>query len=282
MLSPVSVFMALSLAAECADGDTRCEILNALGVTYDELKTNSKLLYRELNVEHGGGGLLETGTTGRVDMTNSIWIDENVTVKDDCINSLAQDYYCYSYRTDFAKKTDVANRAIRQFVKKQTKGLIDKKFLFTPETLFTLINTLYLKDVWNSRGDDIAMTGESYSFKERDGENESVKLMMGGYKYGRAYTGVDFTSFYVTTYNGYKIKFILPSEGHEIEDVFTKENIFTANSIENYNAVDEENKIKYYTRCLFPEFKADFDDEVTDVLKEDFNIHSLLISKPAI
>ncbi len=275
VLSPVSVFMALSLAAECANGDTRDEILTAFGVSYAELKENSKLLYRALNIEHGNGGLFETKTTGRLNVTNSVWIDENLTVKDECLTSLAQDYYCYSYRTDFAKKTDVANRAIQQFVKKQTKGLIDKKFPFTPETVFTLINTLYLKDIWNSRGDDIAMTSEKYTFTESDGETESVKLMKGDYKYGRAYTGDDFTSFYVTTYNGYKIKFILPSDGYDIDDVFTKENIFTANSVASYNGVDEENKIRYYTRCLFPEFKADFDGHVKDVLKEDFGITSL-------
>ena len=36
-ISPVSVYMALALATECANGETRDEILNAVGVTYDSL-----------------------------------------------------------------------------------------------------------------------------------------------------------------------------------------------------------------------------------------------------
>ena len=33
-ISPVSIYMALALATECASGETRDEILNAVGVTY--------------------------------------------------------------------------------------------------------------------------------------------------------------------------------------------------------------------------------------------------------
>ena len=36
-ISPVSVYMALALATECASGETRNEILNAVGVTYDDV-----------------------------------------------------------------------------------------------------------------------------------------------------------------------------------------------------------------------------------------------------
>ena len=44
-ISPVSVYMALALATECANGETREEMLNAVGVTYDEVKNFTKLLY---------------------------------------------------------------------------------------------------------------------------------------------------------------------------------------------------------------------------------------------
>ena len=36
-ISPVSVYMALALATECSNGNTREQILNAVGVTYDEV-----------------------------------------------------------------------------------------------------------------------------------------------------------------------------------------------------------------------------------------------------
>ncbi|MBR2200940.1 MAG: hypothetical protein IJ894_09400 [Bacteroidales bacterium] len=43
-VSPLSVFMALSMAAESANGDTRQEILDAMGITYEELAANIKYL----------------------------------------------------------------------------------------------------------------------------------------------------------------------------------------------------------------------------------------------
>jgi serine protease inhibitor len=35
------------------------------------------------------------------------------------------------------------------------------------------------------------------------------------------------------------------------------------------------NKIRYNTRCLFPSFKANYDKNINDILKADFNINTL-------
>ncbi len=274
-IAPLSVYMALSLAVECAEGNTRTEILNGLGVSYETLKENISKLYRALNVEHKSSGVIGEKTLGMVNMTNSVWLDKGLQTEQACLDKLASNYYAYAYQTDFAKKPTIANYAIREFIKRQTKGLIDEKMNFDEETLFVLINTLYLKDVWNMYGKDIAMTPTAYSFEEGDGEVENLKLLSGKYIYGRVYQGDGFTSFYTTTYNGYKIKFILPNQDKTLSEVFTKENIYTVNTLTDYNGVDEEKKEKYYTKCLFPEFEGEYDDDVSGVLKKDFGINSI-------
>ena len=38
---------------------------------------------------------------------------------------------------------------------------------------------------------------------------------------------------------------------------------------------DEELKEEYYTRCLFPEFEASFNEDVTEVLKEEYGISKI-------
>ena len=274
-VSPVSVFMALSLAAESAGGNTRTEILNALGVSYEELKTNAQKLYRALNVEHKTNGVFGDKATGMLKLSNSIWVDKAVTVKEACARSLADNYYCYPYQVDFANKNSSANKAMEEFVEKQTKNHLSPDFDFSERTLFALMNTLYLKDVWNLYGDDIEMTKEEYSFKEMDGGTEKLRLLQGDYEVGRAYDGDGFTSFYVCTYRDYKIKFILPDEGVTVEQAFTQENIAAANAVEDYNGSDDVNKIRYYTRCLFPEYEAEYDGDVTRVLREKFGISDL-------
>ena len=274
-VAPISVYMALSVASECANGQTREEILNGLNVEYSALKNNFSKLYRSLIAENRSNtGDLE----GRLNLTNSIWLNSgwgDLGVKSNCINSLADNYYCHSYSADFMYDNGAANRALQDFIKKQTYGLIDKNFEISNESTFVLLNTLYLKDIWNDYGKDLSLTDENYQFTERDGDIKVGKLLQGYYSTGRAYEEQTFTHFYTKTLNGYKIKFILPKDGYTVKDVFTQENIARVNALTDYNAVDEENLLRYHTRCLFPQFSASFDKDVKSVLAESFGIRSM-------
>ncbi|MBQ8374743.1 MAG: hypothetical protein IJX98_04090 [Clostridia bacterium] len=266
-VSPASVFMGLSLAAECAAGQTREELLSVLGVSYEELTNNIGTLYRALNREHKTNATVGNNVRGLLKTTNSVWLAEGVSFRRECIDRLASDYYCYSYSADFAGKNANANQAVRDFVKEQTNGLIDRAFDISEETLFTLVNTLYLKDVWNTYGDDIAMTSVAYEFANANGSTKSVKLLQDGYIGGRAYESERFTYFFATTYHGYQIKFMLPKDGYAASEIFTKENLAEMNAVQDFGAVDEENRIKYYTRCLFPEYTASYDENIKSVLQ---------------
>ncbi|MDE6868154.1 MAG: hypothetical protein K2J83_03315 [Clostridia bacterium] len=269
-VSPVSVYMALSLAAECAAGETRNEILNALGVSYSELKENISLLYRSLAIGRG----VNSEIVGRLTLTNSIWVNEDTPVKQPCIDALSDYYYCYSYAADFANDNAAANQAVRDFVKERTSGLIDKDFQLSPETLFALINTLYLKAVWNTDGKGLDFTDKSYDFKNYDGTTTATKLLQGNYISGRAYEEEAFSAFYTTTYDGYKLKFILPNDGYSVDDVFTAENLQKVNSLV-YQSVDDENAIIYETRCLFPEYDCSYDEEVKGILSKNYGVERL-------
>lgn len=274
-VSPVSVYMALSLAAECAAGETRTEVLNALGVTYENLRAYIPDLYRSLNAEYKSG----SAVTGTLKLGNSIWVNEGTEVKNDCINSLSDYYYSYSYSADFAHDNAKANKAVRDFVKKQTKGLIDNDFKLSKKTLFALINTLYLKSVWNVYGDDLPFTQEKYSFEQSDGTNKETRLLKGYYRDGRVYEGENYSAFFTSTYNGYKIKFIVPDKGFGAGDVFTEQTLAEVNAIEDYHTFDDENKLHYLTRCLFPEFKCSYNDDIKEILKSKFGINLLFDSK---
>ena len=268
-MSPVSMFAGLSLAAECAGGNTRAEILDALGVSYEELTAQSMNLYRTLNVEHEGGGIvIGNQKTGELRFGNSIWLQKGFTVKQACADALAENFGCYSYQVDFQNNNRSANKLISDFIKKQTNGLIKKDYAFSQDVVFTLINALYLKTIWNMNGNKLYVTQDTYLFKEYDGGAENTVLMQAYYEDGRPFDGDGFTSFYAQTYDGYKIKFLLPDEGVNIDDVFTAENLAAMNSVKDYGAVDEEAMKIYYTRCLFPQYEASFDEDVREALAE--------------
>lgn len=271
-VAPISVFSALSLAAECAGGETRNELLSALNVRYEELNTNFSKLYRSLECEKlSSGGNLECKLT----LSNSVWINEGVQYEKNCITNLSEKYFAYSYSADFANDNANANKAVRAFVKDKTRKVIDKDFNLSTETVFTLINALYLKDIWNDDGHDLGFTDEQYAFTNKDGGVQRLKLLSGYYNAGRVREYDGFTSFYTETYNGYKIKFILPDEGRSAEEIFTSGNLATVNRETDFGFKDDVNKIRYYTRCLFPEFKTSYDNSVSEILQEKFGLKSL-------
>lgn len=267
VLSPISAFMALSLAAECASGDTRAELLSALGVSYGELKTNFPLFYRSL---------YNSGETNRLIPTNSIWLDKSASVKQECIDALADKYYSYAYSADFKNDNSNANGAIRQFVKDKTNGLIDNDFKLSQQTLFAIINTLYLTTVWNTRGNDLSFSSQEYAFTANDGSIIQKKLLVGNYHAGRVCDAGDYLAFYTSTNGGYKIKFMLPKQGYGVDDVFTEEGIATLNAI-NFSASASENGIYYETRCIFPEYKCAYDGDLKNVLKDEFGVNKFFI-----
>ena len=267
-VSPISVYMALAIAAECASGNTREEILSARGVTSELLNENFPLLYRSLNVTYKDD---KGEIASMLDLNNSIWIDYAYEVKGPTLQTLAEQYFCNSVSADFVNDNQNANYALRKFIKDKTHNLIDQDFKLSEETVFAIINTLYLKDVWNLLGDDLEFTQDSYSFND----SKVIKLLQGYYNDGQIYEADTYTHFYTETYNNYKLKFILPKDGHTIEEVFTAENIATVNGVKDYGAYDEETDTKYYTRCLFPEFRASYNHDIAPILQKDFAIKDL-------
>lgn len=265
-VSPVSVYMALSMAAECAEGNTKQELLDALGIDYETLQDGFACLYNSLN---------RTYKSGMLTTSNSVWVNQNTVVEEDGLNSLSDKFFTDSYSADFEGDNDGANRAVRDYVKDKTNGLIDRNFALGPETYFALINTLYLKDSWNLDGKDLEYTEEEYQFAAGNGDVVSKKLLRGAYSLGRVYEGETFSSFFTSTAAGFKIKFIVPKDGFTLSEVFTAENIALANSVTDYQGLDDENLTRYYTRCLFPEFTADYSEDVIGILNKYFGISDL-------
>ena len=271
-ISPISIYMALALAAECASGETRDEILGALGVSYEELSEYTKYLYSLSNQTYYANRKVDE-VSALAQLSNSMWADDGITLKKTGVDNLAGNYNCDIYSVDFGG--DEANKAINAYVNDKTHGLIDGGIELSPETFITLINTFYLKEIWNPDGDELSFTNDSYAFANADGSTTDTKLLRGYYNNGRAYDGEGYTSFYTTTEHGYQIKFIVPKDGYTIDDVFTADNIYNVNNIEKYGHVDDENRLLHHTRVFFPEYEASFDNDIADILSSKLGIEKL-------
>ena len=274
-ISPVSVYMALALATECSSGETRDEILSAVGVTYSEVKSFTKTLYSLSNREfYYYNAVGEKKVNAFEELANSIWINKNSTFKEEGINNLANNFNCDLFSVDF--ESNEGERAVSAYIKEKTHGIIDTDVDLHPETLITIINTFYLKEVWNEHGDKLKFTDESYNFENADGSVTNTKLLKGYYFNGKVYEGDGYTSFYTKTDHGFEIKFIVPTDGqHTLEEVFTEDNIYNINNLGDYGYVDDENRQLHYTRVFFPEYTASYDGNLAKILKDDFGINDL-------
>lgn len=265
-ISPLSVYMALAMEAEAAAGATREELLGALGTDAGTLRENFALLYRSAFFE---------GDKQKTLLSNSLWLAKDLPVQQACVDTLAERYFCHSYHADFAGNSEGANKAIRQFVKEQTNGLIDQNFELPAETYFAVINTLYLKDLWDGAGDDLPLTEETYTFAHADGSMAETPLMCGYYASGRPQTGEHFSYFFAETEGGNRLLFLLPDDGYSVQDIFTEENIAEAVAADDYGDYNEEKTVHYNTRCLFPAFAATYNADVCSLLREHFGVNAL-------
>lgn len=268
-ISPVSVYTALATASASADGTTREELLSALHTSEGALNANFSSFYRLL------GGHLEGQRLGYVQLANSIWVDETcgAHVRDEALEKLSENFFCDTYSADFYLDNAAANKAVRDFVKEGTNGLIDRDFALEKNAVFALINTLYLRDVWNKFGNELVETAPK-AFLTASGETKNVKRMQANYVAGQTAQGDGFDYFYAQTEHGYKLKVLLPNDGRTAEDVFTAENLALVNSAKDFAADDHDRKIHYFTRLVLPAFEADCDESLRSVL-QDMGVRAL-------
>ncbi len=275
-LSPISLYMALAMASVCAGGETQSELLSALGdISYDNLVNGFPYLYNALSFEP-----YYEAKKGKLNLTNSVWIDDNFSVKDECIDLLSDSMYAYSFGADFSGHNEATNKRITNFVKKETNGLIDNDFQVRDDTVFALINTLYLKTTWLSSGELSPVTksdGVNYSshtFKKGNETTCTPSYYTTGYNYGNIYTGETFSCFYGSAQYGIHITFIKPNSGYSVSDINTSE-VFNEVMNVSYQKDDDNEMISYYTRAIFPLFNASYNKDVKDLLEETFNLDTL-------
>ena len=275
-ISPASIYMALALAIECSNANTRTELLNAVGMTYEEVVTYTKKLYASMNKEYKTKTELGQEKIKALEiLTNSIWFEETIELKEVGLNNLAEHYNCSSYSAPFNKNNKSANKALRDYISKNTKGLIDRYFNLSVDTLIALVNTLYLKEIWNTDGDDLPFTQDKYPFVNYDGSIKELALLRGYYNSGRVVEEDKYSHFYTTTNHGFKIKFIVPNDGYTVDDIYTKDILEYVNSLKDYKAIDEEAKTIAKTRVFFPEYEAQFNEDIKGVIKNKFKVNDL-------
>mgnify|MGYP000028289020 CR=1 FL=1 len=140
LLSPLSVILALSMAANGAEGETLAQFQEALGgVSLEALNAACQSLlsdYRQL------------GGSTRASIANSLWVDPEGQISEEFIGRCMGIYGAEVFQGELSAPAVVDN--VNRWVSKQTEGLIPKLVQqpFPEDTAALLINALYLNNTW--------------------------------------------------------------------------------------------------------------------------------------
>ena len=203
--SPVNVYMALAMLAEVTEGESRRQLLAALGSdSLEALRTQAGHIW---NAHY----CADNATT--LTLANSLWLDEGLSYRDATAQTLADSYFASVLQGQLGSPE--VNEALRAWINEQTGGLLEQQAAdidLPPETLFALASTIYYRCSWDS----------GYQFSEKNNttdtfygprQESSVTFMHRSFDNSAIYYGDTFLAFPMQLADGSRMWLILPDEG---------------------------------------------------------------------
>ena len=207
-ISPLSLSEALAIASNGANGDTRKQIAEIIGVNGMSKETVNET-FNSLN-----DYLANADSKTTFSIANSVWIDEGFEVKPEFLNDkklIGETFYqnLSSTKTmnDFNNWCDT-----------KTNGCI-KKVLSEPlsgDCMMVIANALYFKGMWKYQFDKDNTTEKD--FNNSDGTKSKVKMMSQKCKF-LAYSGENMDMVELPYGNeNFCMDVILPHEGKNLDE----------------------------------------------------------------
>ena len=247
MFSPISVKMALAMAANGADGDTQKEILNFLGIN-DLEKYNESA--KSMIEKYSKSDAL------KLNISNSVWINTDKTKKN--FSKKYTDTLSDVFSATADKVTDKdAEKKINSWVNEKTSGKIPT-IIGESNSDFEamLINAVYFKGTWANKFEKAAT--EKDDFTDKDGKKTSIDFM----------NNTAWVNF--GEQDGVKIA-ELPYKVESGESKDMNVSMFLMMSDKEFNPEKTLNSAKLssqYTALSMPKFKIEYSAGLNDMLKE--------------
>lgn len=252
LISPTSVYLALGMTANGAEGNTLKDFETLLGkynIKLPALNTYYNSLIKALN----------TSPEEKVSIANSIWFsnDRNLKIKKTFLQTNADYYGASAYEADFSDKQTVTD--INNWVKNNTNNLIDSIIdKIDTNTIMYLINTIYFEDKWKE-----IYTKESVNkgaFKLEDGKEKMVEFMNST---ERGYLKDDKVQGFIKPYRNGKYSFValLPNEGISLDSYIS--------SLTGEQFIKLlKNRTNDNVAAGLPKFKAEYSASLEEPLKK--------------
>lgn len=210
--SPLNVYLALSMLAYLTDGDSRGQILEALGSgSMDELRKQANDVW---NVSYRDDGVITSI------LASSLWLNQDVSFNRDTLDALARDFYASSYRGRMGSKE--LDKALQNWLNEQTGGLLEEqagKVELDPTTILALATTLYFKAPWAAEFSKDKTAPQTFHTPTGDVETDFLHQ----WSSGSYYSGDKFSAVSQSFKEDGAMWFLLPDEGVTPEELLADE-----------------------------------------------------------
>ena len=211
-LSPVSVYMALAMTAEGAQGDTRAELLALLGgETAEDVRKTVEQMLKTLDI---------SGETGELALADSIWLGKqagSASFHEAYLRTLSESYDAEADTVYFG--TAEAGERIAAWIREKTRDKVkvsEDAMQFDADTLAVLLNTIYFKDAWRMPFNEDKT--EQGAFQGPEGEQQ-VQYMRRTDTDGSIVRGEGFLRYALPLNEAGTMVFVLPDEGVALESL---------------------------------------------------------------
>ena len=251
MISPISVMMAMDMAASGAGGTTQSQITDVFceGVTQAQIENYCMELMERL----------EQSENVKLHIANSIWINDLIAsaVKDDF---LVRADHIFRAAAEVLPFDGAAVARINNWCDENTYGMIPQVIdNIDPVTRLLLVNAIALDALWaDPYKDNQVRDGE---FTNADGETEEVSMMYGTENsYFETGDAVGFMKYY----EGFDYAFlaILPDEGITVDEYVA------GLTGDKYREFWESRTREYDVHTAMPEFTYEYDITMNGILRD--------------
>ncbi len=207
LCSPVNLYMALAMLAECADGESRAQVLELLGSA--DVETLRQQASDVWNVTYRADGAVQR-TLG-----SALFLDDDLDFRQDTLDVLARDYYASSFRGQMGSET--MNEAFRSWLNENTGNLLTNQINqleLTPEILLALATTVRFQAKWHH--EFLAENTVDGTFHSPDGDLDARMMRSDGFD---TYYWGDRFSAVAKGFEEGAMWFLLPDEGVSPEEV---------------------------------------------------------------
>ena len=253
IVSPLNIYMALGILAECTEGNSRQQILDVLGAdSITALREQSSKIWQK---NYRDDGVMKSI------MASSLWLNDSILYKKSAVKTIAEKYYASVFSGTMG--TDRYNKMLNSWLRDNTGSLLTPDVKTDYNTVMAIATTLLYQTKWENEFQTAAT--EKGTFHAPGGDKTVSFMKATGDMY--YYWGEQFGAISLPLDIGGRMWFILPDEGVDADTIFSDSEMLSLISSESQE-LDNNEKSKYIeVHMSIPRFDVKSEQNILESIK---------------